>query len=94
MTDRTCAHCSIPLTRPTQRRYCSPSCAAAEASPLGIAARRTRPVRSVACPCGATFETTEPSQRYCSNDCRKKFNGWKRSAFQFLPRNVDRVWGD
>jgi hypothetical protein len=91
---RPCAHCSTPLTRPTQRKYCSTACAAAAVSPLGIAARRTRSVRSVACSCGLTFETTEPTQRYCSDPCRRRFNAWKTGGFRFMPRNVDRVWRD
>lgn len=86
MPDRHCQNpaCSIPLTKPTQRRYCSHSCA--------TAGSRTRPLRSVDCPCGVTFTTTDPVQRYCRDNCRRRFNAWKKDQVTCLPRMYDRVW--
>lgn len=86
MTDRQCANpaCGKPLTKPTQKTYCSHPCA--------TAGQRTRPLRSVDCACGLTFTTTDPVQRYCGEACRKRFNAWKRDQVTCLPKDVSRVW--
>lgn len=84
MTDRTCAHCHAPLTTRNQRKFCSHPCA--------TAGQRTWPLRSVTCACGTMFETTDPVQRYCSDDCRRRLNAWKRDQVTCLPKSYDRAW--
>ena len=84
MTDRTCAHCGSPLTTRNQRKFCSHPCA--------TQGRRTRPRRTVECPCGKTFTTTDPVQWYCSDPCRLEHGAWKRDQVTCLPRAYDRVW--
>lgn len=86
MTDRTCANpaCGKPLTSRHAKRFCSQPCA--------TAGQRTRPLRTIDCACGATFTTTDPVQRYCSDACRRKHNAWKRDQVTCLPRSYDRAW--
>lgn len=86
MSDRPCANpaCPNPLTSRHARKYCSHPCATAGA--------RTRPLRTVACPCGVTFTTTDPTQRYCSSACRLAHGAWKRDQVTCLPKSYDRVW--
>lgn len=84
--DRRCQNpaCGVALTKPTQRRYCSHPCA--------TAGSRTRPLRTVTCPCGVTFTTTDPTARYHTDACRLKHGVWKKDQVTCLPRVYDRVW--
>ena len=86
MTDRHCQNpaCGKPLTTRNQKRYCSHPCA--------TQGQRTRPTRTVTCPCGSSFTTTDPVKRYCSDECRRTYGAWKRDQVTCLPKSYDRVW--
>lgn len=45
--------------------------------------------RTLVCPCGAEFTTTNPGARYCCDACRKRLGRYGRSYGRHAPRKED-----